>query len=258
MADQPDTRARIEPLTSKFDYGLWRVRVMTACSSKDVSDVFEESSDGSSSTDAAFQKRQRRASDIIVTALADESLRVVMTSVGDPKEMIEKLDDRYRCTSTASKISKITELVSVRYKSVRKDVSHHVDKMAGIVEELNHMGMSLDKTLTVGILVASIEAPELRPVATAIKTLAEDNLEWESVTGRLIEEWKNITPTEADVEPFRAMTARVMRTPAAAAIAPVNESSTESESEDQDHCAVTNGIYETDTDDSSSDESLLH
>lgn len=173
-----EMKLRIKPLSEKSDYGLWRIRVQTACSAKDLSDVFERRTDGAAD-DERFQKRQRQASDIIVSTLTDESLRVVMTVIGDPRTMLEKLDDRYRSTTTASKISKITEFVSVRYKSPCKDIAKHIDKMAAIVEELRNMDMKLDNTLTVGILVASIKAPELAPVVAAIITLAENDLKWE-------------------------------------------------------------------------------
>ena len=192
MTDQPENKPRIRPLTDKSDYSLWRARIMSACSGKSLSDVFEDKTDGSRPTDEAFNKRCSQVSDLIVSALSDDAMRIVMDVIGDPKTMISKLDDRYRSKSTASKISKITELVSIRYKNVRKDIAKHVDKMSGIVSELKGMKMNLEDTLTVGVLVASIEAPELSAVAAAIKTLAEDDLKWENVAARFIEEWKNL------------------------------------------------------------------
>ena len=186
MSDRVDESARIKPLTSKSDYGLWRVRSLSACSKKGVADVFEPI-EGDSPPDAEYKKRMNTARDIIVSALGDDALRVVQTVVGKPKEMVERLDARYRSTSTAAKISKITELVSERYKTVRQDMAKHVDRMAGIIEELKNMGLTLDATLTVGLLLESVEASELTAVAAAIKTQAETELKWESVTARLIE-----------------------------------------------------------------------
>ena len=48
---------------------------------------------------------------------------------------------------------------------------------------------------TTGILVASIQVPELAPVTASIKTLSDDRITWHSVTSRLIEETKSLSIT---------------------------------------------------------------
>lgn len=50
--------------------------------------------------------------------------------------------------------------------------------------------MQLDSTLEVGLLIYSVDVPQLQPVTAAIKTLAKDKISWEAVTSRLIEEQK--------------------------------------------------------------------
>ena len=50
------------------------------------------------------------------------------------------------------------------------------------------MGIKLDDTLEIGIIVFSINMSELAPVTAAIKTLAESEIKWEAVSSRLIEE----------------------------------------------------------------------
>lgn len=72
--------------------------------------------------------------------------------------------------------------------NLNKDFAKHIDKMAGIVEELENIRMRLDTTLTVGILVASVNIVEHAPFAAAIKKLAKSEVKWESAAGRLIEE----------------------------------------------------------------------
>lgn len=173
---------------------------MTACSAEDLKNVFDKESEQSDRDDSAFLKRQRQASVIIVSALIHESLLVAMTGGGDLDRMIEKLDDRYRSTSTASKISKIIELVSTRYMNMKKDIAKHIHEMTGIGEELKNMGMKLYTTLTVSMLMASVDVVELAPVAAAIKTLAESHLKWESVTGHVIEEWTHLKPDSVQAQ----------------------------------------------------------
>lgn len=80
----------------------------------------------------------------------------------------------------------MSELESLRYSNLRSDISKHIDKMAALVELLRAMDTTLDETLVIGILVASIDVTQLQPVTAAIKTLSEDKLSWEDVSGRLI------------------------------------------------------------------------
>lgn len=186
-------KIKIRPLDDKSDFALWRIRVQAAISAKGLSSALEKpTAEGTPVLDADKEKNQQ-ASNIIVSALGDHALRVVRTIVGRPYEMMQKLDARYDSKSTASKISKMVELVSVRYTSVRDDMSKHIDRLAGLVEQLNNMGSQLPEDLTVGILVASIEVTALMPVTASIKTLSDENLKWEDVSSRLIEEVKSLS-----------------------------------------------------------------
>lgn len=79
------------------------------------------------------------------------------------------------------------ELVSMRYTSIRDDMSKHVDSLAGLVEQLANIGAPLDSTLAVRILVASVHVDTLMPVTGYIKTPADKDLNWKDVSARLIE-----------------------------------------------------------------------
>lgn len=86
--------------------------------------------------------------------------------------MMMKLNDRYGSKTIASRISKVSALVSLKYTTTRDDIDKHIDKLAGIIEELCSMGTTFDYLLAIGILVASIDVPELNPATAAIKTLS--------------------------------------------------------------------------------------
>lgn len=181
----------IRPLHDKCHYGVWKIRVEAACSAKDLNDaLLSASAAGCSLGQNKFVERQRQASSIYVGVFGDHALRGARTVNGKPKEMIEKLDARYRSQSTASKTTKISELVSVRFRYPKAEIAKHIDGMAGIVEELRNMDGELDETLTVGTLVASIEVSELALGTAAVKTLAKKNIKWQAVSGSLIKEWK--------------------------------------------------------------------
>ena len=96
-----------------------------------------------------------QASNIIVSSLGDHALRVVRTVIGKRKSIMEKLDNRFDSKTISSRISKMSELVSIRYTTVKDDISKHIDRLAGIIEQLRAMGTTFEDALAIGILVAS-------------------------------------------------------------------------------------------------------
>lgn len=181
-------KIRIRPLDDQSDYALWRIRVLAHIDAKGYVSVFERTFED----DSAIANR-RHASNIIVNTLSDQALRVVRGVIGNPSDMMEKLDSRYDSKTTASRIAKMSELVGTRFTNLNADMSAHVDKMAGLIEQLRSMGTTFDDSLAIGMLVASIEVSELFAVTASIKTLSADSVNWEQVSNRLIEETKTIT-----------------------------------------------------------------
>lgn len=192
-------KTRIKPLDDATDYSLWRIRIEAACSAKGFDDILLTSdctaSDETGKED--FRKRQKQASNIIISALNDAPLRVVRDVIGDPCAMLKKLDKRYDAKTTASKITKITDLVGTRFSNSSHSIAKHIDKMAALIAQLKAMKTTIDEPLAVGLLVASIDVPSMKPVVSAIKTLAESDLTWESVAERLIEEHRGVSKTES-------------------------------------------------------------
>ena len=139
-------KIRIVPLDDKSDYALRRIRVRAAISARKLSIVFDDSVD---KNDPKVVEKLEEASNIIVRALSDHALRVVRSVIYDPAAMMAKLDDRYDSKTTASKITKMVELVSVRY------MPRHVDKIAALVEQLRSIGTTFDDPLVIGITIAS-------------------------------------------------------------------------------------------------------
>lgn len=121
---------RIKDLDGNSDYALWHLRVEAACVGKGLRDAFslERALAGSDSNTFVTGKNQ-------ASALGDHSLRIVRTVVGKLLEMLEKLDARYDLKSTASKITKMIELVLVRYTNPKVDIPNHMDAMEALHEQ---------------------------------------------------------------------------------------------------------------------------
>lgn len=187
-------KQRIKPLDEKGDYRLWKIRIEAACDAKDLMEslINETSPEDDGDKKKEFEASQKKASNIIVHALEDNPLRVVRSVIGNPFLMLQKLDDRYDSKSSASRISKMTELISMRYVNLKKDIGTHIDQMAAVLEQLESMETKLPDELAIALLVSSIDVPELSPVTAAIKTLSDDKAKWEDVTARLIEEQQSI------------------------------------------------------------------
>lgn len=106
-----------------------------------------------------------------------------------------KLDEQYDSKSTPNRTLKIFELMSIKYTSICEDISQQIAHLAGILVQLQGMCFcsKRDDTLSVSILVASIQVSELGPETAAIRTLAEADLKGESVSSLLIEERQTLT-----------------------------------------------------------------
>ena len=188
-------KVRIRPLDDKSDYALWRLRVESACDDRGLTAAFNQKEAPAGTDGSKFAQECLKVSGIIVAALGDSALRLVKSVRGKPTEMLEKLDARFDSKTTASKITKMVDLVSIRYTNPRSDITKHIDRMGSIVEQLQAMQASMDESLKVGILIASIEVPEMRAVVAAIKTLADQDVKWDTVAERLIEEWRGLKKT---------------------------------------------------------------
>lgn len=200
-------KMRIKPLDGKSDYALWRLRVEAACDAKGLTEAFSSEKKPAGSDTERLVAVRKQASGIIVSALGDHALRVVRSVVGNPAAMLEKLDARYDSKSTASKITKMSKLVSVRFSNPKAGIEKHIDAMAALLEQLKAMNAKMDDSLAVGILIASIDVPDLKPVVAAIKTLSDSVATWETVSERLIDEWRGLRKTSQPGESSAAATA---------------------------------------------------
>lgn len=88
--------------------------------------------------------------------------------------MITKLYELFIAKTTDSKISKISQLISMRYTSTSHNITSNIYKLGMIIDQLKTMETPLDNFLSIVILIASIYVPELRAVTPSFKTLADE------------------------------------------------------------------------------------
>ena len=91
--------------------------------------------------------------------------------IGDPADMLSKLDSRFESRSTWTNIKKITEFVSARFVNIKFDIAKHIDRMASILEQLKDMDGKIDNAIQFGVSIESIDVLDLGSVTDAIKTI---------------------------------------------------------------------------------------
>lgn len=116
--------------------------------------------------------------------------RIVRNVVGNPLLILSKLNDRYNSKTISCRIFKMSELIYTRCTILRNDMEKHIDKFVGIDPRRTIRGM-FDDSLAFGILVASIDVPEIYPATAAMIALPDEDINSEAVSARLIDESKN-------------------------------------------------------------------
>lgn len=66
--------------------------------------------------------------------------------------MLKKLTTRYASHANASKIMKISKLVSLQYRNEQTNITKHVYLMAAVLQKVKATTHVLDEALAIGIL----------------------------------------------------------------------------------------------------------
>lgn len=186
-------KSRVKPFVGTGDYILFKTKIKLACQAKGLSNALIcEQNPGKEETNVDFKAEQLRVSNIIFNCITNDPPRIVCMDTDNPFHMMRKLEQRYDSHSSTSLISKMTALVSVKYKSVKVDLGKHVDKMATLMEQIRNMNTVIEEKLAAAFLIASIGAQELLPTAVEIRTLSNEIVTWVDVSDRLIEEYRNV------------------------------------------------------------------
>lgn len=99
----------------------------------------------------------------------------------DLAKILKILNDCFTSKSAACIITKMTDQITTKCKYMRADISVHIDHVAATIGQLKGMNVIIEVSVCVESLVASTKAMSLCLATIAIKTLAENNLKWETV-----------------------------------------------------------------------------
>lgn len=124
----------IKPLDDKSDCTLWCQVVEAAVDRKELKAAFALKEVPTGVERTKFTDQCLKVSGIIVSTLEDYALRIVHPAVEKPTEMVEKLGARSNLKTPASRITKMVDLMLIRYTNPRTNITKLIDRMASIVE----------------------------------------------------------------------------------------------------------------------------
>ena len=176
------------------DVTLWTLRFGALLESKEVADVilWDVFADNDPNTlPNETKKRIARASMLLVQSLGDKPLRIVIGEKKNPYRMYGKLVERYATKNAATRVQLQTALHQMRYSS-SKTMSEYIDEMEEIFNRLAAMDIEIVETMQVARFLTSFGNSDESPyggVISAFQTMADENLTWETVTARLLQEY---------------------------------------------------------------------
>lgn len=146
-------KLHIKQLDDKSDYGFCKIREEATCSAKDSIEALTKLNKEMT----VCGDHENTANGIMVPTLRDSALGVLSSLIGEQVGMLENLDARFDSQWAATKISKVSELFSVQYASVKQDIAKHINCMATLIEQLNSLNAIMDDALQMGIIIAYID-----------------------------------------------------------------------------------------------------
>ena len=179
------------------DFELWSTRVEAYLVAKGVFEVVSNDKSQAFDEDGIIAKSMASARSIVIQALGDKPLRTVMAERTNPHVMWRKLRERYATSSAATRVQLQTRLQQMNY-STSISMSEYVDRMEVIFNRMEGMGCTIDESMKVAILLASFgdkSVSSYGPVISALETLSDDNLTWETTTSRLLPEYESKSVT---------------------------------------------------------------
>ena len=191
------------------DYRLWMCRLEAVLEDQNIAFVLQERpSAGSSASDAAYSAACKKAAAIIINGLADKPLRVVVSHRKDPAKMMEKLNERYASSSFSTRMSLMSELHNMSY--VRNaDMAEFVDSYTSLLDRLEAMEAKVPEPLAVIMFLHSMRG-QFEATVAALRTMGDDELSWDDVTSRFIEEASSVGARTRRDTAFLTMQNRVV------------------------------------------------
>lgn len=180
------------------DFTLWMMRIEALLESKELLNLVLEDAVGEETIDALpmeVKQNLPNARMYLVPSLGDKPLRAVASERHNPFVMYRKLCERYATENAATRVQLQTKLHQTRFTEVTV-MSDYVDDLESVFSRLEAMGSPIGNSMQIAILFSSFvstrETP-YRPVISALQTLSDEELSWEKVTARLLQEYDTST-----------------------------------------------------------------
>lgn len=111
-----EDKVSISPLDVHADYRQLRVTIEAFCDAKEIGNylITKNTHDINTNDLEKFEMNCKEALNLIVRSLTNKLLIIVLSVVGKHFQMLKRVDKRYDSQSRATRISKITEIVSMR------------------------------------------------------------------------------------------------------------------------------------------------
>ncbi len=104
--------------------------------------------------------------------------------------MWSKLEARYASKTTSNKLRLLTDIMCKEI-GAKEEMSDHIGELETVFNQLDYAGMPVSE-LNAGVNTAGSmkDNSEYGAVVVAIRTMDEENTTWETITTRLIDEYK--------------------------------------------------------------------
>lgn len=178
------------------DFGQWAIRFQVFCEAKGVDDVIFSDVLGDEEVTSLPEetlKKLKKARLCVVSALGSRALRTVASHRMNPYVMYQKLEQRYATKSAASRVQLQTKLHRMHYEA-SQTMSEYIDELEELFLKLESMECPISDSFQVAILLSSFgnaDDSPYGPVVSALQTLADENLNWDTATARLLQEYSS-------------------------------------------------------------------
>ena len=194
----------VDKLTTE-NYQTWKFRVQMLLIGKELWEITcgDETlaDDANEDVRRKFKKRDNQARSIVCLAVSDPLLIYVRTTK-TAKEAWDSLSGHFEEKSLSKKIHYRRKLYSTRMRMGECTMIDHVNKLKTIAEQLEALDDPVADKDLVMILISSLP-DEYNNLITALETLKEDNLSWNYVRDRVINEFerlKNVRSKKSEQE----------------------------------------------------------
>ena len=186
MSASHDEENKIQKFNGRLndDYNLWRIRAEAALKGKGYWKALHD--------EKCTVEVKQKSSAMIIHALGDAALRVCMSDVDEPLEMLASLDSRYASNRATTRIALLTSLYAKRYRN-HENMAKYIDEFESLFAQIEKMGKeaAVPETHKAPILLASMgTSSQMESIVAVMRMRDTVDLKWETVTADLIEEWR--------------------------------------------------------------------